>query len=128
MIAIHPRESVIMASDFHGLIGWYRDVLGFNLVNLYEEAYHYGNLETPSGIKIGIADADEMGIVPADRSHNTVVLKFQVDDVKAFFAFLEQEGAAVTFGPSHDESGDFWYGGFSDPEGNPFWVVDKNCP
>ena len=79
-------------------------------------------------MKIGIADADEMGVEPVDRSRNTVVLQFQVDDVKEFFALLMDTGGAITHGPSFDEKDDFWFGGFSDPEGNPCWVVDKNCP
>lgn len=88
----------------------------------------FGPQQTPSGIKIGIADAKEMGVVPIDRSRNTVVLQMEVDSVKDFFAHLEQPGRSITFGPSFDEKGAFWFGGFSDPEGNPCWVVDKNCP
>ncbi len=68
-----------------------------------------------------------MGVVPADRRHNTVVLQFEVDDVQDFLAGLNEAGAEIN-GPSFDQEGGFWFGGFSDPEGNPFWVVDKNCP
>lgn len=128
MVEIRPRETVILATDFSALVAWYRDVLGFKVIKLFEESYHYCNLETPSGIKIGIADAQEMKVVPIDRSSNTVILQFEVDDVKELFTHLEQTGASVTFGPSYDKKDEFWYGGFSDPEGNPCWVVDKNCP
>ena len=48
-------------------------------------------------------------------------------DVTAFFAHLQASGGVVTFGPSFDKAG-FPFGGFTDPEGNPIWVVDKNCP
>ena len=85
-------------------------------------------MKTPSGITISIASAVEMGVEPTDRSLNTVVLQFEVDDLAEFFAHLEQAGGAITFGPSFDKNGEFWFGGFSDPEGNPIWVVDKNCP
>ena len=128
MIEIRPRETVILATDFEALVAWYRDGLGFAITDLFEDDYHYCTLETPSGIKIGIASAAEMEVEPTDRSLNTVVLQFEVDDLKEFFAHLEQVGGAITFGPSFDKNGEFWFGGFSDPEGNPCWVVDKNCP
>ena len=128
MMEIRPRETVILASDFSSLVAWYRDVLGFAVTDLFEDDYHYCSLATPSGIKIGIGDAKEMGVVPVDRSKNTVILQFEVDDLAEFFAHLEEAGGTITFGPSFDKSGEFWFGGFSDPEGNPCWVVDKNCP
>ena len=128
MIEIRPRETVILASDFKSLVAWYRDVLGFKVVQLFEDGYHYAYMESASGIKIGIASAEEMGVVPADRSKNTVILQVEVDDVQQFFAHLEEAGGAVTFGPSFDKKSEFWFGGFADPEGNPCWVVDKNCP
>lgn len=128
MIEIRPRETVILADDVKKLSGWYRDVLGFKVVRLYEDDYHYCNLESASGIQVGIADAKEMGVTPVDRNANTVLMQFEVDDVKEFFAHLEKSGGSLTFGPSFDKSGGFWFGGFSDPEGNPCWVVDKNCP
>jgi predicted enzyme related to lactoylglutathione lyase len=128
MMEIRPRETVILATDFDALVAWYRDGLGFAVTDLFEDDYHYCTLKTPSGIKIGIADAKEMGVVPVDRSKNTVILQFEVDDLAEFFGHLEQVGGAITFGPSFDKNGEFWFGGFSDPEGNPCWVVDKNCP
>ena len=127
-IEIRPRETVILASDFQELTTWYQDVLGFAVTRLFEDDYHYCNLETPSGIQIGIASAAEMGVEPADRSTNTVILQFEVDDLQEFFAHLEEAGGTITFGPSFEKNNDFWFGGFSDPEGNPVWVVDKNCP
>ncbi|MAV36831.1 MAG: hypothetical protein CMJ59_15390 [Planctomycetaceae bacterium] len=128
MLSIRPRETVILATDFSALVAWYRDVLGFTVVSTFEDAFHYYYLETPTGIKIGIASAQEMEVVPGDRSSNTVILQFEVDDLHAFFADLKRAGGTVTFGPSQDKQGGFWFGGFSDPEGNPIWVVDKNCP
>ncbi len=125
---IRPRETVVLASDFSKLVEWYRDVLGFKVVKRFEEAYHYCNLETSSGIRIGIASAEEMGVKPLDRAVNTVVLQFEVDDLKEFFSGLKAAGSVVTFGPNFDKKDEFWFGGVSDPEGNPFWVVDKNCP
>ena len=128
VIEIRPRETVILAADFQALVAWYRDTLGFKVIKLFEKEFHFCNLETPSGLKIGIGSAEEMGVTPTDRSMNTVVLQFEVDDVAEFFAHLKAAGGTVTFGPSFDKSDEFWFGGISDPEGNPIWVVDKNCP
>ena len=128
MIEIRPRETVILATGFAELFAWYRDVLGFRVTRLFEDGFHFCNLETSTGIRIGIGDAAEMGVVPGDRSTNTVVLQFEVDDVKAFFAHLEKSGATISNGPAFDKNDGFWFGGFADPEGNPIWVVDKNCP
>lgn len=125
---LHPRESVIFADDFAAMVAWYRDVLGFNVIKRFDSDFHYANLESPSGIRLGIASATEMGVTPGDRRRNTVVLQFQVDDVKALFAHLEQNRGTITNGPSLDRNDNFWFGGFADPEGNPFWVVDRNCP
>ena len=125
---IRPRETVILASDFVTLVAWYRDTLGFNVTRLFEEGFHYCNLETDSGIRIGIGDAEEMGIVPGDRAANTVVLQIEVDDVREFFSELEPAGTTISSGPLLNEKDGFWFGGIADPEGNPIWVVDKNCP
>jgi predicted enzyme related to lactoylglutathione lyase len=127
-MVIRPGETVILAADFPSLVAWYRDVLGFKVVQQFQDGYHYAYMETASGIKIGIGSAEEMGVVPVDRSKNTVILQVEVDDVQQFFAHLEGAGGAATFGPSFDKKGQFWFGGFADPEGNPCWVVDKNCP
>ena len=128
VIDIRPRETVILATDFQALVAWYRDVLGFAVTDLFEDDYHYCCLETPSGIKIGIASAAEMEVEPIDRSKNTVILQLEVDDLAEFFAHLTEAGGTVTFGPSFEKKNEFWFGGFNDPEGNPVWVVDKNCP
>ncbi len=128
MIEIRPRETVMLVSNFAEMVAWYRDELGFIVTKLFDEDYHYCNLESSSGIKIGIAPAQEMGIDPGDRSKNTVVLQFEVDDLRAFFGHIEKQGAIITGGPSFDKNEKFWFGSFTDPEGNPIWVVDKDCP
>ncbi len=125
---LRPRESVILAADFAALVAWYRDVLGFAVIRKFEDGYHYCNLETASGIRIGIGVAEEMGVAPDDRSRNTVILQFEVDDVAALFDHLAGNGGTVLFGPTFSEADRFWFGAFADPEGNPCWVVDGNCP
>jgi len=130
VVELRPRETVILASDFSALVAWYRDVPGFTVVKLFEDGFHFCNLETSSGIRIriGIGDAGEMGVVPGDRQCNTVILQFEVDDVQELFTQLEKSGSAITDGPTHNKNDDFWFGSFADPEGNPCWVVDRNCP
>ena len=128
VIELRPRETVVHAVDFSAMVAWYRDVLGFRVVQLFDDGFHFCNLETPSGIRIGIASAQEMELEPADRSKNTVVLQFEVDDLKAFFERVSKGGGSVTGGPSFNQQDGFWFGSFCDLEGNPFWVVDGNCP
>lgn len=110
------------------LVEWYKDVLGFRITHLFADDYHYCNLENENGIRLGIADAKEMGVNPGNRKNNTVVLQFQVSDVQGFLKYLSEKGGSINFGPSLDKKDGFWYGGFSDLEGNPYWVVDENCP
>ena len=125
---LRPREIVILAEDYETLVAWYRDVLGFKVVQEFTEGYRYCNLETESGIRIGIAPAQDVDVKPSNRASNTTLLQVEVDDVKALFEHLQDSGSTVTFGPTFDESGSFWFGGFEDLEGNPIWVVDSNCP
>ena len=125
---LHPRESVILADDFQALVDWYQRVLGFKAIQLFEGDYHYCNLENENGIQLGITSAKEMGVNPNDRKNNTVVLQFQVADVKGFLEHVGDNGGKITSGPSLDKKDDFWFGGFPDLEGNPFWIVDEKCP
>ena len=128
MTEIRPRETVILAEDFPAMVAWYRDVLGLRVTKLLEEHFRYANLETPTGVRIGITPAEQMGVRPGDRASATVVLQLEVDDLRAFFAEIEKAGATITGPPAYDKDPGFWYGGFADPEGNRFWVVDKDCP
>jgi len=125
---LSPREVVILAEDYDTLVAWYVEVLGFRIARQFTDGYRYTNLENDSGIRIGIAPAAEAGVTPGDRSGSTVLLQVGAPDVKALFEHLTQAGGTITFGPSFDERGQFWYGGFADLEGNPIWVVDQSCP
>ncbi len=125
---LRPRESVLLAVDFEALRIWYQEALGFEQTRHFEEDYHYANLENSHGLQIGIADATEMGVKPEDRNKNTVLLQVEVADVRAFLKHITASGGKVLFGPSFEEKGTFWFGSFADPEGNPWWVVDSNCP
>jgi hypothetical protein len=60
---IYPRESVVLAEDFQALVDWYKNVLSFKVTYIVDEDYHYCNLENENGIRLGIADVREMGVV-----------------------------------------------------------------
>lgn len=128
MAELKGREPVVLAKDFTAMVHWYTQVLGFRVVQLFDQDFHYANLETEAGFKIAIASAQEMGVVPTDPGNNPVVLQFEVDDLRAFMDSLKERGGTILNGPTLDKSGGFWFGGFADLEGNPCWVVDKNCP
>ena len=125
---LKPQESVIFAEDFQAMVEWYKTVFQLKVTHQVDDEYHYCNLENEAGVQIGIADANEMGVTLGDRKNNSVVLQFQVEDVKLFFDYLQEHGGNIAFGPSFDEKDKFWFGGFFDLEGNPFWVVDENVP
>lgn len=128
MHEIRPRDIVVLAEDFDAQVRWYCETLGFVVRKRIDDGFHWCDLETPTGLRLGIASAQEMGVQPKDRENNSVVMQIEVDDLRAFFEHVKGAGGAITGGPSHSPDGDFWFGQFADPEGNPCWVVDKNCP
>jgi len=127
-ISIKPREIVILAENFDKLVNWYINILGFKELNRYKEDYFYSYLATKTGIKIGIAELKQMGVDNPNRRKNTLILQIEVDDVNELFEYLKDKGGSVLFGPSFDEKDKYWYGSFTDLEGNEIWVVDTNCP
>jgi uncharacterized glyoxalase superfamily protein PhnB len=108
LVRIHAREPVIFAEDFQALVTWYQTVLRFNITYQVGDEYHYCNLENEAGVRLGVADAGEMGVTPENRQNNSVVLQFEVADVKRFFEHLVEQGGKVAFGPSFDEKDKFW--------------------
>ena len=52
---LKPRETVILVEDFDLMINWYCEVLGFEVTKRYEDGFHYCNLESEAGIKLGVA-------------------------------------------------------------------------
>ena len=125
---LKPRESVILVEEFDSQIKWYCDVLKFKVVKVFDVDFHYCNLENEAGIKLGIALASEMQVELKDRAQNSVILQFEVVDVKVFFAHIEKNGGTITGKASYNKKDELWYGSFADPEGNSHWVVDGNCP
>ena len=127
-IKILPRETVIVAKNYQSLIDWYINNLNFKIINNNSDI-KYCNLETDSGIKIGIADMEQMGNENySKRIMNTVILQICTNDLKKLFRGIKNNGGSVLFGPSYDEGDKYWYGSITDIEGNEIWVVDENCP
>ena len=127
-IKILPRETVLVAKNYQSLIDWYVDNLNFKIV--YNNLdIKYCSLATDSGIKIGIADMEQMGNENySKRIMNTVILQICTNDLKKLFKRIKNNGDSVLFGPSYDEGDKYWYGSITDIEGNEIWVVDENCP
>tara|TARA_B100001167_G_C16664036_1_gene254592 strand:+ start:335 stop:724 length:390 start_codon:yes stop_codon:yes gene_type:complete len=127
-IKILPRETVLLAKNHQLLINWYINNLNFKIINNNSDI-KYCNLETDSGIKIGIADMEQMGNENySKRIMNTVILQICTNDLKKLFKRIKNNGGSVLFGPSYDEGDKYWYGSITDIEGNEIWVVDENCP
>ena len=127
-IKILPRETVLVAKNYQSLIDWYINNLNFKIINNFPDI-KYCYLETDSGIKIGIADMEELGNKNySKRIMNTVILQICTNDLKSLFKKIKKNGGSVLFGPSFDEGDKYWYGSFTDIEGNEIWVVDENCP
>ena len=127
-IKILPRETVLLAKNHQLLINWYINNLNFKIINNNSDI-KYCNLETDSGIKIGIADMEELGNKNySKRIMNTVILQICTNDLKKLFKRIKNNGGSVIFGPSYDEGDKYWYGSVVDSEGNEIWVIDENCP
>ena len=127
-IKILPRETVLLAKNHQLLIDWYINNLNFKIINNNSDI-KYCNLETDSGIKIGIADMEQMGNENySKRIMNTVILQICTNDLKKLFKKIKNNGGSVLFGPSYDEGDKYWYGSITDIEGNEIWVVDESCP
>lgn len=117
-------NAVILAEDYDRLRDWYVRALDLEVKQEWTEDYHYAELVRDGRFVVGIASAGEMKVEPGERRRQAVVAQFNVDDCRAFLARVREEGGTVPFGPSYEEKGGFWFGGFADLEGNPAWVVE----
>ncbi|MHC4469818.1 MAG: VOC family protein [Planctomycetota bacterium] len=117
---------VVMAEDYEGLRDWYVEALDLTVKGEWTEKYHYAELVSAGRFVVGIASAKEMNVTPGDRKSFTVTGQLVDDDVRVL-ARMKGKGGDVPFGPSFDEDGQFWFGGFGDLEGNPWWVVEEGA-
>ena len=116
---------VVLAEAYEAMRDWYREVLELDLAYEHTDGYHYAELAREGRKVVGIAVAVEMGTTPGGRAGATVLGQLNVEDVRGLLDHVQERGGAVRFGPSQDESHGFWYGGFADPEGNIWWVVES---
>ena len=115
--------TVVLAKNYAKLVAWYRKALDMKVKRVVTEGFDWTELKRP-GLVIGFTPAKQMGTkLPAKRA-NAVILHLVSKDVRGLLARVKRHGAKVPFGPSYDEKGKYWYGGFLDIEGNPVWVID----
>ena len=127
MHPITPRETVILADDRESLARWYTEALGFRVTADHSDV-QFTNLETDSGMKLGIGSVAFMQMeIPASRA-SAVILQIEVEDVRGFMDEIAKGDGSIVFGPDFAKGDDYWYGAIADPEGNQIWVVDPNCP
>ena len=89
-IKISPRETVLVAKNHQSLIDWYINNLNFKIINNFPDI-KYCYLETDSGIKIGIADMEELGNKNySKRIMNTVILQICTNDLKSLFKKIKK--------------------------------------
>ena len=95
-IKILPREIVLVAKNHQSLIDWYINNLNFKIINNFPDI-KYCYLETDSGIKIGIADMEQLiKSTPANkplskRVMNTAILQICTNDLKSLFKKIKKQ-------------------------------------
>jgi predicted enzyme related to lactoylglutathione lyase len=122
-MSIRLLNAYILAENFDKLVSWYIDTFSLEKGLTSEEDYHSTELTKNGKFVIAFAEANEMGVKPAIPRNNTVVVQFVVSDVAECLEGVKNGGGKVLFGPSFDKTGGFYYGGFSDIEGNQIWIV-----
>jgi predicted enzyme related to lactoylglutathione lyase len=121
---IRLLNTVLLASDFEKLLSWYKQTFELQIGHSVSGEYHYAELNKDSNFVIAIADAKEMGANPDAVKNNTAIPQLAVSDVSAGLESAANNGGKVLFGPSYDEKGKFYYGGFKDIEDNQIWIVE----
>ena len=116
---------VLLAGNYDALVAWYVSAFAAEIGETVDADYHYTELQSGGQGLLGIAKANEMGASPPSPRNNGAVPQFCVSDVAALLKHAQENGGAVLFGPETDEAEGYQYGGFSDPEGNTIWVLDK---
>ncbi len=124
-VNIRFLNAYILAEDFKKLSGWYEKTFELDRGLTVEEDYLSMELRKNGKFVIAFADSKEMGITPYYDRQNTVIAQLAVSNVKECLERVSQCGGKALFGPSFDETGKFYYGGFSDIEGNQIWVVQE---
>ena len=124
---INLLNPMILAENYEELVEWYIKTFDLTVKNKVDEGEECTELERAGELILGIAKANEMGVKPSTPRNNTVIIQFSVSDINELFDRIKETGGRVLFGPSLEEKGGYWYGGFADIEGNQMWVVEKNA-
>ncbi len=115
--------TVVLAKDYKKLVAWYRKALAMKPKTVVTEGFDWTELARP-GLRIGITPAKQMGSKLVTPRRNAVILHLVSRDVRGLMKHVKKAGARTLFGPNYDEKGKYWYGAFTDIEGNPVWVID----
>ncbi len=88
-IEYNPDNCVISVgvSDYDRALGWYRDLLGFELVYELKE-YGWCELKTPFGFNIGLGQTETV-------TPGSVTPTFGVTDIDAAIAYLREHDVKV---------------------------------
>ncbi len=105
----------LLVSDMQRSVAFYRDVLGITVQNEY--GGHFAELEAP-GIRIGLHPG---GKLPLKEHSRHMSIGLRVDDLDAAKETLEKRG--VKFGATPRDEG-LRVANFTDPDGNPFYLVE----
>ena len=110
------------------VVPFYTDILGFQVtdrghINDNVEAV-FMSQDPENHHQIALADTlkDQTG----GRNLGHVAFRMEsLDELRELKERLKTKGIVIGREISH---GNAWSLYFADPEGNPYWVVDKNCP
>ncbi len=118
-------NTVLLAEKYESLVQWYVDTLELEVKLKVDKDYHYTDLAKDGKLIVGICPAFEMKHTPTRPRNNSAILQVSVSDSHTLFSRVKENGGTVLFGPSVDKNEGFAYGSFSDPEGNPVWVMEN---
>jgi catechol 2,3-dioxygenase-like lactoylglutathione lyase family enzyme len=110
--------AALSVSDLERSIGWYRDVLGFELIYKLDD-WGWAELRSPiTGVNVGIGQTEE----PEPRGGAT--LTFGVADIDAARATLEAHDVRFD-GDTSEVTGMVRLATFYDPDGNTFMLAQR---
>ena len=116
---------VVLAEDYEAVRDWWL-AIGLEMHREWPEL-PYADLALDGTVVLGISPAGSMEFDPPTPRTNTTFPQFVTDDVEGFLATVAEHGGTVVFGPSYAEDGGYWYGAFTDIEGNSGWIVSPEA-
>lgn len=125
-MTIKLLNAVILAEDFAAVRDWWVAALGLEIHKEWPDL-PYADLAGEGGIMLGIGTLATADVDPPSPRRNSVLPQFVSDDVERLLARVVEHGGTIVFGPNFAEDGGYWYGSFTDIEGNPAWVVSPEA-